>query len=131
LGNRHDGQKTALLQTGGGYVDTTGLSCGSRVWTGLWQKLAVARFRAMELITISNRCHRFRGFVYQHPYFSADTKSGRAAAQGLATQQDCQPAVATAWGIGSLHEVWGDLGVRLRTRLFGKMLSVLSRPRAA
>ena len=27
------------------------------------------RFRAMELITILNRCHRFRGFVYQHAYF--------------------------------------------------------------
>jgi transposase len=33
------------------------------------------RFRAMELITILNRCHRFRGFVYQHAYFSADKKS--------------------------------------------------------
>jgi transposase len=29
----------------------------------------------MELITILNRCHRFRGFVYQHAHFSADTKS--------------------------------------------------------
>ena len=29
----------------------------------------------MELITILNRCHRFRGFVYQHAYFSADKKS--------------------------------------------------------
>ena len=27
----------------------------------------------MELITILNRCHRFRGF-YQHAYFSADKK---------------------------------------------------------
>jgi hypothetical protein len=34
-----------------------------------------ARFRAMELITILNRCHRFRGFVYQHAHFSADKKS--------------------------------------------------------
>ncbi len=33
------------------------------------------RFRAMELITILNRCHRFRGFVYQHAHFSADKKS--------------------------------------------------------
>ena len=31
--------------------------------------------RAMELITILNRCHRFRGFVYQHARFSADKKS--------------------------------------------------------
>ena len=29
----------------------------------------------MELITILNRCHRFRGFVYQHAHFSADWKS--------------------------------------------------------
>src|SRR6202140_132840 len=29
----------------------------------------------MELITILNPCHRFRGFVYQHAYFSADKKS--------------------------------------------------------
>jgi transposase len=29
----------------------------------------------MELITILNRCHRLRGFVYQHAHFSADKKS--------------------------------------------------------
>src|SRR5437773_10992568 len=29
----------------------------------------------MELITILNSCHRFRGFVYQHAHFSADKKS--------------------------------------------------------
>ena len=29
----------------------------------------------MQLITILNRCHRFRGFVYQHAHFSADKKS--------------------------------------------------------
>jgi hypothetical protein len=29
----------------------------------------------MELITILNRCHRFRGFVYQHARFSPDNKS--------------------------------------------------------
>src|SRR6476620_6228464 len=29
----------------------------------------------MALITILNRCHRFRGFVYQHAHFSADKKS--------------------------------------------------------
>src|SRR5579862_8889004 len=33
----------------------------------------------MELITILNRCHRFRGFVYQHAHFSADKKSIEAA----------------------------------------------------
>jgi hypothetical protein len=29
----------------------------------------------MELITILNRCYRFRGLVYQHAHFSADKKS--------------------------------------------------------
>ena len=29
----------------------------------------------MELITILNRCHRFRGFVYQHARFTADYKT--------------------------------------------------------
>jgi hypothetical protein len=29
----------------------------------------------MELITILNRCYRFRGFVYGHAVFSADKKS--------------------------------------------------------
>ena len=31
--------------------------------------------RAMELTTILDRCHRFRGFVYQQAHFSADKKS--------------------------------------------------------
>jgi hypothetical protein len=29
----------------------------------------------MELITILNRCHHFRGFVYGHANFSPDMKS--------------------------------------------------------
>src|SRR5215469_12867173 len=29
----------------------------------------------MELITILNRCHRFRGFVYEHAHFGADKTS--------------------------------------------------------
>jgi carboxypeptidase C (cathepsin A) len=33
----------------------------------------------MELITILNRCHRFRGFVYQQAHFSADKKSTEVA----------------------------------------------------
>ena len=36
---------------------------------------AVARFRAMELITILNRCHHFPGFVYHRARFSPDRKS--------------------------------------------------------
>jgi transposase len=37
--------------------------------------LAAARFRAMEPITILNRSHHFRGFVYHHARFTADHKS--------------------------------------------------------
>ncbi len=33
----------------------------------------------MEMITILNSCHRFRGFVYQHAYFTPDKKSIEAA----------------------------------------------------
>jgi len=29
----------------------------------------------MELITILNRCHHFRGFIYHNKRFSADHKS--------------------------------------------------------
>jgi hypothetical protein len=29
----------------------------------------------MQLITILNRCHHFRGFVYQHARFNLDKKS--------------------------------------------------------
>jgi hypothetical protein len=36
---------------------------------------AVACFRAIELITILNRCHRFRGFVYSRARFSPDHKN--------------------------------------------------------
>ena len=32
-------------------------------------------FAAMELTTILNRCHRFRGFVYERARFGADEKS--------------------------------------------------------
>ena len=32
-------------------------------------------FAAMELTTILNRCHHFRGFVYEHARFSTDRKS--------------------------------------------------------
>jgi hypothetical protein len=36
---------------------------------------SAAAFRAMELLTILNRCHRFRGFVYRQARFSSDGKS--------------------------------------------------------
>jgi len=37
----------------------------------------------MELITILNRCHRFRGFVYQHAHFSADNSPADSVNSGL------------------------------------------------
>jgi hypothetical protein len=36
----------------------------------------------MELTTILNRCHRFRGFVYEQARFSADKKSIEVAGSG-------------------------------------------------
>jgi transposase len=36
---------------------------------------AIIRRRAMELITILNRCHRCRGFVYHHARFSPDHRT--------------------------------------------------------
>src|ERR1700675_248505 len=47
-------------------------SCTGSVYGG---GFAATRLRAMELITILNRCYRFRGFVYEHAHFSADKKS--------------------------------------------------------
>ena len=38
----------------------------------------------MELITILNRCHHFRGFVYQHAHLGADKKSIEVAVRPLA-----------------------------------------------
>jgi transposase len=37
--------------------------------------LASAAFFAMDLLTILNRCHHFRGFVYQHARFGPDSRS--------------------------------------------------------
>jgi hypothetical protein len=36
---------------------------------------AAAFFAMLQLITILNRCHHFRGFVYQHARFGSDHKS--------------------------------------------------------
>ena len=57
-------------------LTATGCRCGkaSRVCAVYGRGFRDACFRAMELITILNRCHHFRGFVYQHARFSADHK---------------------------------------------------------
>src|SRR5580698_3917826 len=52
-------------------------------WGGLWWSLAAARLRAMELITILNRYHRFPGFVYQQAHLQEEHRSRRATAQGF------------------------------------------------
>src|SRR5204862_6956635 len=58
-------------------LTATGCRCGkaSRVCAVYGRGFRDACFRAMELITILNRCHHFRGFVYQHARFGADKKS--------------------------------------------------------
>jgi hypothetical protein len=43
----------------------------------------------MEPITILNRCHRFRGFVYQHACFSANRKSIEVARPRLEYLIEC------------------------------------------
>ena len=50
----------------------------------------------MELITILNRCHRFRGFVYQHAHFGADKKSIEVAVAALWLSKKFPGATANA-----------------------------------
>jgi len=51
----------------------------------------------MELITILNRCHHFRSFVYQHARLSADQKSS--------VLRNCSPAVSALRQIDPLPEL--------------------------
>src|ERR1035438_4922558 len=50
-------------------------SRGAARVTRLIVEVFTADFFAMELITILNRCHHFRGFVYHHARFTLDHKS--------------------------------------------------------
>src|SRR5450755_1601657 len=57
-------------------------------------------FRAMELITILNRCHHFRGFVYHQARFTSDYKSieisiGRASVPPPSARAAISPHLAT------------------------------------
>jgi len=54
--------------------------------------LAATCFRAMELITILNRCHRFQGFIYQHAA-SVPTRRDRS---GVFSATLCRPPAK--WG---------------------------------
>ena len=77
----------------------------------------------MELITILNRCHRFRGFVYQHAHFSADKKSIEVAVRPRkGSNAVCSRCHVPAPGYDQLAErrfefipLWGFLVFRLYT----------------
>jgi len=81
------------------------------------------RARAMELITILNRCHRFRGFVYQHAHFSADNKSIEVAVRPRKSSTAvCSRCHLPAPGYDQLNErrfefipLWGFLVFLLYT----------------
>jgi len=93
----------------------------------------------MELITILNRCHRFRGFVYQHAHFSADKKSIEVAVRPRkGSAAVCSRCHLPAPGYDQLAErrfefipLWGFL-VGCTTRMwtqrrFGEPLAVPQR----
>jgi len=77
----------------------------------------------MELITILNRCHRFRGFVYQDAHFSADKKSIEVAVRPRkGSAAVCSRCHLPAPGYDQLAErrfefipLWGFLVVLLYT----------------
>jgi transposase len=78
----------------------------------------------MELITILNRCHRFRGFVYQQAHFGADKKSIEVAVRPRkGSTAVCSRCHLPAPGYDQLAErrfefipLWGFLVFLLYTR---------------
>ena len=72
-----------------------------------------APVRAMELITILNRCHRFRGFVYQQAQLAkfeaaredeSATRAGKARWRVFWHSQDAWLCVIP--GLGLVYSVW-------------------------
>ena len=73
-----------------------------------------ACFRAMELITILNGCHRFQGFVYQHARFSPDKKSNSLKQRG-ATSADSPQRLAETFVCAASRQAGVPKGVLCAT----------------
>jgi hypothetical protein len=58
----------------------------------------------MELITILNRCHRFRGFVDQHAHFTADKNADQHGFKETLTSQ--RPIEDARRGIFAGYRAW-------------------------
>ena len=80
-----------------------------------------AYLRAMQVITILNRCHRFSRFVYQHAQFSSDNKSiesqcGRAPPRSVRAVIGRRPdTINSPSGRFESIPFWGFLGFLLYT----------------
>ena len=87
----------------------------------------------MELITILNRCHRFRGFVYQHAHLSADKKSIEVAVRPRkGSAAVCSRCHLPAPGYDQLAErrfefipLWGFLHVHLQVTVQGCTVQIM------
>ncbi len=70
----------------------------------------------MELTTILNRCHRFRGFVYEHARFSIDKKSIEVIVRPRKALQVWLPenTAVSLWRAGALSALASILSVQNR-----------------
>ena len=70
----------------------------------------------MKLIRTLNRCHRFRGFVYQHAHFSADKKSIEVTVRprkgSTAVCSRCYLPAPGAGRVSPLRAIGSDPGVK-------------------